>query len=212
MVDDSMASVATSRAPGWGRGAHTADKVISPRKDAPASANGDDCDGADSTQRIDSVNPSTATPLPPGTPGELLLHPLACRGPAGHHDTGPGYQGSGGSARLGGRPAIPRTRATAPAGPKNTASRGVDQTFPAAPAPYHPVAGLGHPLSIPHAAAARTAPCQASAGVLPTTRIRFSPFDPSTRQTVAPFGPIRTTRPVLQPEPLSRAWDSSAGG
>jgi hypothetical protein len=40
-----------------------------------------------------------------------------------------------------------------------------------------PADGLGQSLSIPHAAAASTARCHASAGVAPSTRSLFSPFD-----------------------------------
>jgi hypothetical protein len=70
--------------------------------------------------------------------------------------------------------------------------------------------GLGQSASIPTAAAASTARYHASAGVAPSTLSRFSPFDPSTCQTVRPELPVNAASLQDQPEPWRRWRDSSA--
>jgi hypothetical protein len=72
--------------------------------------------------------------------------------------------------------------------------------------------GSGQSASIPAAAAASTARCHASAGVAPSARIRFSPFEPSTCQTVRPLDPVKAASPHDQPERRRRSRDASAGG
>jgi hypothetical protein len=65
--------------------------------------------------------------------------------------------------------------------------------------------GPGQSASIPIAAAASTARHHASAGVPPSTRIRFSPFDPSTCQTIQPELPVNAASPQHQPDRRRKA-------
>jgi hypothetical protein len=62
---------------------------------------------------------------------------------------------------------------------------------------------------MPTAATASTARDYASAAVAPWPLSRFSPFNPSTCQTVWPELPVNAASPQLQPE---RWRESSAGG
>jgi hypothetical protein len=79
-------------------------------------------------------------------------------------------------------------------------------------ASHRPAFGLGQSASIPHAAADSTARCHASAGGTPSTRIRFSPLEPSTCQTVRLEGPVNAASPVLQPERRRRVIEASDDG
>jgi hypothetical protein len=165
------------------------------------------------------VRQTMTTPAPFGPPGQTRLLRRALRrplqmlveevpiGPLDHSRAGAGELCRGGHVNALDWSRNDRQRRR-PSGPPN----GREWCHGPRGASYGHSRGRGQSASIPHAEAARTAPCQASAGVMPTTRIWFSPFEPSTRQTVAPLGPTKTARPTLQPLRWRRSRDSSAGG